>query len=103
MFSPVPSPSEGTWSHDGYFQATTILAKHSEEYAGSRMSHKPSPIASRLALTFRDRHVPACCDTTHCVADRATSAARTAITLSILETFETCHSPPPRAARVSIT
>jgi len=23
---------EGTWSHDGYFQATTILAKHSEEY-----------------------------------------------------------------------
>jgi cytochrome c-type biogenesis protein CcmE len=23
---------EGTWSRDGYFQATTILAKHSEEY-----------------------------------------------------------------------
>ncbi len=23
---------EGTWSHDGYFQASTILAKHSEEY-----------------------------------------------------------------------
>ncbi|HZP35088.1 MAG TPA: cytochrome c maturation protein CcmE [Methylomirabilota bacterium] len=23
---------EGTWSRDGYFQASTILAKHSEEY-----------------------------------------------------------------------
>ena len=23
---------EGTWSRDGYFQATTIMAKHSEEY-----------------------------------------------------------------------
>lgn len=23
---------EGTWSHDGFFQASTILAKHSEEY-----------------------------------------------------------------------
>ena len=26
---------EGTWSHDGYFQAATILAKHSEEYKGT--------------------------------------------------------------------
>ena len=23
---------EGTWSRDGYFQASTIMAKHSEEY-----------------------------------------------------------------------
>lgn len=30
---------EGTWSHDGYFLATTILAKHSEEY---RAPHDPS-------------------------------------------------------------
>jgi hypothetical protein len=63
---------------------------------------QPSPIASRLELNSRDRHVPACCGTTHCMADRATSAARPAITFSILERFETCHSPLPRAARVSI-
>jgi len=35
---------EGTWSHDGYFQATTILAKHSEEYKaphdGSQAGYK---------------------------------------------------------------
>ena len=30
---------EGTWSHDGYFQAATILAKHSEEY---KAPHDPS-------------------------------------------------------------
>ena len=29
---------EGTWSHDGYFQATTILAKHSEEYKAAHGS-----------------------------------------------------------------
>jgi cytochrome c-type biogenesis protein CcmE len=29
---------EGTWSHDGYFQATTILAKHSEEYKATHGS-----------------------------------------------------------------
>jgi cytochrome c-type biogenesis protein CcmE len=35
---------EGTWSGDGYFQATTILAKHSEEYKaphdGSQAGYK---------------------------------------------------------------
>jgi cytochrome c-type biogenesis protein CcmE len=35
---------EGTWSHDGYFQPTTILAKHSEEYKaphdGSQAGYK---------------------------------------------------------------
>jgi len=35
---------EGTWSHDGYFQASTILAKHSEEYKaphdGSQAGYK---------------------------------------------------------------
>jgi cytochrome c-type biogenesis protein CcmE len=35
---------EGTWSRDGYFQATTILAKHSEEYKaphdGSQAGYK---------------------------------------------------------------
>ncbi len=30
---------EGTWSRDGYFQAATILAKHSEEY---KAPHDPS-------------------------------------------------------------
>jgi cytochrome c-type biogenesis protein CcmE len=29
---------EGTWSPDGYFQATTILAKHSEEYKATHGS-----------------------------------------------------------------
>jgi len=35
---------EGTWSRDGYFQASTILAKHSEEYKaphdGSQAGYK---------------------------------------------------------------
>jgi cytochrome c-type biogenesis protein CcmE len=35
---------EGTWSHDGSFRATTILAKHSEEYKaphdGSQAGYK---------------------------------------------------------------
>lgn len=35
---------EGTWSDDGYFQAATILAKHSEEYKaphdGSQAGYK---------------------------------------------------------------
>jgi cytochrome c-type biogenesis protein CcmE len=32
---------EGTWSHDGYFQATTILAKHSEEYKAPHDGSQP--------------------------------------------------------------
>jgi cytochrome c-type biogenesis protein CcmE len=31
---------EGTWSRDGYFQATTILAKHSEEYKAPHDSNQ---------------------------------------------------------------
>ncbi len=38
---------EGTWSHDGYFQATTILAKHSEEY---KAPHDGSPAAYKELL-----------------------------------------------------
>jgi hypothetical protein len=93
----------------GHLEPRRLLQGHHDPGQALRgvrgLTHvaQPSPIASRLALTFLDRHVPACCGTTHCVADRATSAARAAITLSILETFETCHSLPPRAARVSIT
>jgi len=32
---------EGTWSRDGYFQATTILAKHSEEYKAPHDGSQP--------------------------------------------------------------
>ena len=32
---------EGTWSRDGYFEATTILAKHSEEYKGPHDGSQP--------------------------------------------------------------
>ncbi|MGH7365500.1 MAG: cytochrome c maturation protein CcmE [Candidatus Rokuibacteriota bacterium] len=32
---------EGTWSRDGYFQATTILAKHSEEYKAPHDGSEP--------------------------------------------------------------
>jgi len=44
---------------------------------------QPSPIASRLALNSRTRHVPACCGTARCLAERATSAARAAITFPV--------------------
>jgi len=59
-----------------------------------------SPIVSRVELNSRDRHVPARCGTTHCMADCATSAARATLIFSILERFETCHSFSPRAVRV---
>ena len=32
---------EGTWSRDGYFQASTILAKHSEEYKAPHDGSQP--------------------------------------------------------------
>jgi cytochrome c-type biogenesis protein CcmE len=32
---------EGTWSRDGYFQASTILAKHSEEYKAPHDGGQP--------------------------------------------------------------
>ena len=32
---------EGTWSRDGYFQASTILAKHSEEYKAPHDGAQP--------------------------------------------------------------
>jgi len=41
---------EGTWSRDGYFQATTILAKHSEEY---KAPHDASQGYKELLKTLR--------------------------------------------------
>jgi cytochrome c-type biogenesis protein CcmE len=47
---------EGAWSGDGYFKATTILAKHSEEYKAPHDAAEPG--YKELLKTLRGNQTP---------------------------------------------
>jgi cytochrome c-type biogenesis protein CcmE len=41
---------EGTWTPDGYFKASLILAKHSEDYSSERASAAPSEASPGMRM-----------------------------------------------------